>query len=202
MWENLVGRSRSFWKFFFPKARATFSDVMSDVSEDQWLFAINDVRPSLIRTEADETTYNLHVMLRFELEQAMLTDQIKAHDVQAAWNQRVKSYLGLTPPDDAHGCLQDIHWSGGSFGYFPTYALGNLYAAQFFEQARKDLGDLDAMFAKGDFMPLLGWLRSNIHHHGKRYTARQLVKRVTGSDLSAEPLIRHLERKAAEYYGA
>jgi carboxypeptidase Taq len=201
MWENLVGRSRAFWRFFFPKMRAAFGDVVKDVTEDQWLFAINDVRPSLIRTEADETTYNLHVMLRFELEQAMLRGDLDAHDVPAAWNDRMKSYFGLTPPDDARGCLQDIHWSGGSLGYFPTYSLGNLYAAQFFEQARKDLGDLDAMFARGEFAPLLNWLREKIHRHGKRYTAPQLVKRITGSDLSAEPLMRHLERNAREFYG-
>jgi carboxypeptidase Taq len=201
MWENLVGRSRSFWKHFFRKTKTAFGEVMSDIDEDRWMFAINDVRPSLIRTESDETTYNLHVMLRFELEQAMLMGQIKAHDLPGIWNERMKSYLGVAPPDDARGCLQDVHWSMGAIGYFPTYSLGNLYAAQFFEQARKDLGDLDAMFARGEFKPLLGWLREKIHRHGKRYTARQLVKRVTGDDLSAEPLLRHLERNAKEYYG-
>ena len=201
MWENLVGRSRAFWTYFFPKTRDTFGDVLNDVSESDWLFAINDVRPSLIRTESDETTYNLHIMLRFEIEQAMLTDQIKPHDVPAAWNDRMREFFNLTPPDDARGCLQDIHWSLGAFGYFPTYALGNLYAAQFFEQAKIDLGDLDALLAAGNFAPLLGWLREKIHRHGKRYTARQLIQRVTGKDLSAEPLLRHLRRKAAEYYG-
>jgi carboxypeptidase Taq len=200
MWENLVGRSGAFWTFFFPKTRDTFGEVIKDVGEKDWLFAINDVRPSLIRTEADETTYNLHIMLRFELEQAMLADQIKPHDVPAAWNDRMREFFDLTPPDDARGCLQDIHWSLGSFGYFPTYALGNLYAAQFFEQARSDLGDLDAMLAAGNFAPLLDWLREKIHRHGKRYTARQLIQRVTGKDLSAEPLLRHLRAKAAEYY--
>jgi carboxypeptidase Taq len=113
----------------------------------------------------------------------------------------MQHYLGLTPPDDARGCLQDIHWSSGGIGYFPTYTLGNLYAAQFFEQARKDLGDLDAQFARGEFQPLLTWLNENIHRHGRRYTARQLVKRVTGKDLSAEPLLSHLRRKASEFYG-
>jgi carboxypeptidase Taq len=201
MWENFVGRGGAFWKYFFPRTQQAFGDVMKDISPDQWLFAINDVRPSLIRTESDETTYNLHVMLRFEIEQAMLLDEIKAHDNPAAWNERMKNYLGVSPPDDAQGCLQDIHWSMGAIGYFPTYSLGNLYAAQFFEQARKDLGDLDGMFEKGEFLPLLGWLREKIHIHGKRYTAKQLIKRVTGSELSAEPLVRHLEKNAKAFYG-
>src|SRR5207245_878680 len=201
MWENLVGRSAAFWRFYFPKAKETFSDTLRDVSEEQWVFAINDVRPSLIRTESDEATYNLHILLRFELEQAMLSGDLSVADIPGAWNEKMRKYLGMTPPDDAKGCLQDVHWSGGAIGYFPTYTLGNLYAAQFFEQARKDLGDMDAQFARGDFAPLLGWLRKNIHSEGKRFTARQLVKRITGQELSAEPLLRHLRSKAAELYG-
>jgi carboxypeptidase Taq len=200
MWENLVGRSRSFWQFFLPKARQLLAGTLSGVSDDDWYFAINDVRPSLIRTEADEATYNLHVLLRFELEEAMLKGDLSPADLPGAWTEKMKKYLGITPPDDARGCLQDIHWSGGAIGYFPTYTLGNLYAAQFFEQARKDLGELDAQFARGEFAPLLAWLRKNIHRHGKRYLPRQLVKNVTGADLSAEPLLRHL-RKKAEVYG-
>ena len=201
MWENLVGRSRSFWRFFLPKTRAAFPDALNNVSEDDWYRAINDVRPSLIRTESDEATYNLHILLRFELEQAMISGDLAVADIPAAWNEKMKSYLGLVPPDAAKGVLQDIHWSGGAIGYFPTYTLGNMYAAQFFEQARKDLGDLDAMFARGEFAPLLGWLRQNIHSLGRRYTARQLVKKVTGKDLSAQPLLAYLNRKAAEVYG-
>lgn len=201
LWENLVGRSRPFWRFFFPKVQATFPDALKGVTEDQWVFAVNDVRPSFIRTEADEATYNLHVLLRFELEQALLTNDLTPADVPGAWNEKMKHYLGLTPPDDARGCLQDIHWSHGAIGYFPTYTLGNLYAAQFFEQASQDLGNLDEHLARGDCAPLLSWLRDKIHRHGKRYTARQLVRNVTGKDLSAEPLLRHLNRKASELYG-
>jgi carboxypeptidase Taq len=201
MWENLVGRSRSFWKFFFPKAKAAFGDTLKEIGEEQWYFAINDVRPSLIRTESDETTYNLHVLLRFELEQAMINGDLAINDIPAAWNERMKKYLGIVPPDDARGCLQDIHWSGGALGYFPTYTLGNLYAAQFFEQARKDVGDLDAQFARGDFAPLLEWLRKNIHTQGQKYSAAELVKNITGKELSAEPLLRHLRGKAKELYG-
>ena len=201
LWENFVGRSRSFWKHFFPKVKAAFPQAMSDVKEEDWYFAINDVRASLIRTDADEATYNLHVMLRFELEEAMLKGELAAREVPEAWNRKMRDYLGLTPPDDARGCLQDIHWSGGAIGYFPTYTLGNLYAAQFFEKARQDLGDLDAEFAKGDFAPLLHWLRQNIHRWGKTFRPRDLVKRVTGKEPSAEPLLRHLRQKA-ELYGS
>jgi carboxypeptidase Taq len=201
MWENLVGRSRAFWQHLFPKAKEVFGPTLADVSLDQWYFAVNDVRPSFIRVEADEVTYNLHIMLRFELEQQLINGTLSAKDVPAAWNERLKHYLGLTPKDDSVGCLQDIHWSAGLIGYFPTYALGNLYAAQFFEAAGRELGDLHAMFAKGEFAPLLNWLRTHIHRHGRRYTAPQLVKRVTGADLSPEPLLRHLTAKANELYG-
>jgi carboxypeptidase Taq len=200
MWENLVGRSRSFWAYYFPKAREAFPEALRDVSLEQFVFAVNDVRPSFIRTESDEATYNLHVLLRFELEQAMLSGDLSPKDVPGAWNERMRKYLGIAPPDDARGCLQDIHWSHGAIGYFPTYTLGNLYAAQFFEQARKDVGDLDARFAKGEFTPLLSWLRENVHRHGKRHSARELVQRVTGRDLSPEPLLRHLSTKARDLY--
>jgi carboxypeptidase Taq len=201
MWENLVGRSKSFWRLFLPKAKTVFPDPLAGVELDQWYFAINDVRPSLIRTESDETTYNLHIMLRFDLEHAMLAGNLTPADLPAAWNAKMREYFNLTPPDDTRGCLQDIHWSGGAIGYFPTYTLGNLYAAQFFEQARSDLGDLDAQFAKGEFAPLLGWLRENIHRPGKRYTAGQLAQRITGKPLESAPLLRHLRAKASELYG-
>ncbi len=200
MWENFVGRSRSFWKFFLPKAKMAFPHLDS-VDDDTFTFAINDVRPSLIRTESDEATYNLHVMLRFDLEQALLRGDVSTKDLPMVWNTRMARDLGVTPPNDAQGCLQDIHWAGGAIGYFPTYTLGNLYAAQFFEQARADLGDLDAMFARGEFAPLLGWLRKHIHEPGKTYTARELVQKVTGKSLTSDALMRHLSKKAADYYG-
>jgi carboxypeptidase Taq len=200
LWENFIGRGRSFWKFFLPRAQELFPQNLRGVSADEWYFAINDVRPSFIRTESDEATYNLHVLLRYELEQAMISGDLAVADVPGAWNETMRKYLGITPPDDARGCLQDIHWSGGAFGYFPTYTLGNLYAAQFFQQAHKDIGDLDARFAAGDFAPMLIWLRQNIHRHGQRYTASQLVQRVTGKPLSAQPLLDHLHRKALELY--
>ena len=200
MWENQVGRGRAFWKFFMPKARQAFPDSLRDVSEEDWHFAVNDIRPSLIRTEADEATYNLHVLLRFELEQSLLNRELPVTDLPAAWNEKMQRYLGIIPPDDARGCLQDIHWSGGAIGYFPTYTLGNLYAAQFFERATDDLGGVDADFAHGEFAPLLQWLRRNIHQHGRRYRASELVERTTGQPLSVEPLLRHLRHKA-ELFG-
>lgn len=199
MWENLVGRSKAFWTYFAPLAREHFA-TLKGVSDQDMMFAFNDVAPSFIRTESDEVTYNLHILLRFELETALLSRELDAKDLPEAWNAKMKQYLGITPPDDAKGCLQDVHWSCGLVGYFPTYTLGNLYSAQFFEQARKDLGDLDAMFAKGEYLPLLGWLRKNIHEHGKRYSARDLVKKVTGSDLSAAPLVSYLKKKVDTYY--
>ncbi len=201
LWENFVARSRSFWTYFLPQARELFPAQLQNVSSDDWYFAINDIRPSFIRTESDEATYNLHILIRYELEQSMLIGDVTPADIPAAWNEKMKKYLGLMPPDDARGCLQDVHWSHGAIGYFPTYTLGNLYAAQFFDQAKQDLGDIDAQFAAGDFAPLLGWLRKNIHQHGRRYTAKELVQRVTEKTLSAKPLLDHLNRKASELYG-
>lgn len=200
MWENLVGRSRAFWQHFFPAAKRTFAEALSDVGLDDFYFAVNDVQPSLIRVEADEVTYNLHIVVRFELEQALLSGDLTTADLPAAWNEKYEQYLGIQPPNDADGVLQDVHWSAGLFGYFPTYALGNLYAAQFFARASDELGDLDAQFARGDFRPLLEWLRSNIHRQGQRYTASELVQQVTGQPLSHQPLIRSLRAKFAPLY--
>lgn len=201
LWENLVGRSRPFWNYFFPVLKEVFADTLADVTEDQWHFAVNDIGPSFIRTEADEATYNLHVMLRFEIERALLSGDLPVADLPATWNARMHDYLGVTPPDDARGCLQDVHWSGGAIGYFPTYTLGNLYAAQFYEQAKQDIPGLEDGFTRGEFAPLLAWLRENVHRHGKTYSAGQLVQRVTGKPLSSEPLLRHLRVKASELYG-
>ncbi|MGI8905229.1 MAG: carboxypeptidase M32 [Candidatus Sumerlaeaceae bacterium] len=201
MWENLVGRARPFWHFMMPAVRAAFPAALASVSDEEWMFAINDIRPSLIRTESDETTYNLHIMIRFELEQALLHGDLSTADLPGAWNDKVESFLGLVPPTDAMGCLQDIHWSSGAIGYFPTYTLGNLIAAQLFETAKRNVADLEEGFGRGDFVPLLKWLRENVHQHGKRYSAGQLVQQATGASLSAAPLLRHLRTKAHEYYG-
>jgi carboxypeptidase Taq len=200
LWENQVGRSRPFWEHFFPRARQVFLDALSDVSLDQFVFAVNNVRPSFIRIEADEATYNMHIILRFELEQALLTGDLKPADVPAAWNEKFQKSFQLTPPSNALGCLQDIHWSMGGLGYFPTYTLGNLYAAQFMEQARQDLGDLDADFRRGEFGRLKGWLNEKIHRPGQRYRAADLCRRVTGKPLSHQPLLRYLRGKYSPLY--
>lgn len=200
MWENLVGRSRGFWEHFYEPLRQAFPDATSGVDLDTWLFAVNEAKPSLIRTESDEATYNLHIIVRFELEKAMIEGDLAAAELPAAWNEAYERIVGIAPPNDANGCLQDVHWSAGLFGYFPTYALGNLYAAQFFDQAEADLGDLEAAFASGDFEPLLNWLRERIHSVGQRLSASQLVERLTGKPLSHEPLMRRLREKFGPFY--
>ena len=201
LWENLVGRSRTFWEAYFPRAQSAFPRALRDVSLDTFYFAINEVRPSFIRVDADEATYNLHIMLRFELERALLEGDLKPGDVPGAWNERFRQLFGMIPPDDARGCLQDIHWSGGGIGYFPTYTLGNLYASQFFAQARKDLGDLDGQFRRGEFRALKDWLNGKIHRQGQRYRAAELVAAVTGEPLSPGFFLDHLRAKYGPLYG-
>jgi carboxypeptidase Taq len=201
MWENFVGRSRAFWEHFYPQAQAMFPDALPNVPLGDFHFAINDVRPSLIRTESDEVTYNLHILIRFELELALVNDKLKVADLPAAWNAKYREYLGIESPTDSDGVLQDVHWSGGAIGYFSTYSLGNLYAAQLFEAATRDLGDLHTMFRRGEFLPLREWLRKHIHSQGRRYPAAELARRVTGGPLSYYALLRHLRGKFGPLYG-
>jgi carboxypeptidase Taq len=200
MWENQVGRSRAFWEHFLPQAQKSFASL-KDASLDTFYGAINEVRPSLIRVDADEVTYNLHILIRFELERAMIEDDLQAADLPPAWNEKYQKYLGVMPPNDADGCLQDVHWSAGLFGYFPTYSLGNLYAGQFFAKANKDLGDLRAAFRRGEFKPLLDWLRNKIHRHGQRHTAAELAQNITGQPLSHASWIEQIRTKYGELYG-
>jgi carboxypeptidase Taq len=201
MWENFVGRGRAFWSHFYAPAQRAFPGALAEVSVDDFHAAINDVRPSFIRVESDEVTYNLHIMLRFELEQPLVSGDLQPADVPAAWNEKFTSYFGITPDNDANGCLQDIHWSGGGIGYFPTYALGNMYAAQFFDAARESLGDLDEQFARGEFAPLKEWLNENIHRRGRQHRANRLVEIVTGQSLSHAPLMKHLHARFDALYG-
>jgi carboxypeptidase Taq len=200
LWENQVGRGRPFWEHFFPRARQTFASLR-DVSLDDWLFAINDVQPSFIRVEADEATYNLHIVLRFEIEQALLSGDIAVADLPGAWNEKFRQLLGLKVESDAQGCLQDIHWSLGGLGYFPTYTLGNLYAAQLMETARRDLPGLEGDFRTGTFARLKDWLNEKVHRPGQRYRAGELCRRVTGRPLDHRPLIAYLRGKYAPLYG-
>lgn len=201
LWENLVGRSRPFWKRYGPVYREHFPEQLKGVSDDDLFRAINRVEPSLIRVEADECTYNLHVILRFEIEVGLIEGDLAVGDVPDAWNAKMKDLLGLDVPGDDRGCLQDIHWSHASMGYFPTYALGNLYAAQLGEKIREDLTDLDAQIEAGDFTPLLNWLREHIHHIGRRKLAQDIVEEATGQEATAEPFMRYLKSKYGEIYG-
>ena len=195
LWENLVGRSQAFWNHFYPALQARFPSPLHGVSVEAFHRAINRVRPTLIRVEADEATYNLHVMLRVELEIALLDGSVRTADLPEAWNARMQEYLGLTPPDDARGVLQDIHWSAGLFGYFATYTLGNVIAAQLWQQYARVEADRDAALARGEFAPLLGWLRRELHQHGRKFQPQELVKRITGSPIDPEPYLQYLESK-------
>jgi len=201
MWENFIGRSLPFWEKFYPEAVATFPASLGDVSLESFYGAINTVKPSLIRVEADEVTYNLHIILRFELEREMIGGRLPVAEIPEAWNEKVFDLLGIRPTNHADGCLQDIHWSMGAFGYFPTYALGNLYAAQFFASMRHAMPDMDGRIRRGNFAPLLEWLREHIHRHGQCHRASDLVKRVTGSPLSVKPFLSYVTAKFGPIYG-
>jgi len=201
MWENMVGRSKSFWIYYYPLLKNLFRESLSDVDLDDFYAAVNYVTPSYIRVEADEVTYNLHILLRFEIERALIKGDIKPADVAGEWNTRFEKYFGIKVDTDTNGCLQDVHWSSGLFGYFPTYCLGNIYSAQFFAKAKKEIPDLHKQFESGHFLTLREWLRENIHLHGKRYLAEDLCKKVTGEGLSHKPLMEYMNKKFSEIYG-
>lgn len=201
LWENLVGRSKSFWDYFFPIIKQAFPGTLADVSVADFHFAVNTVRPSLIRVEADEATYNLHIIVRFELEKALLEGDLSTQDLPHAWNQKYRDVVGISPDSDTDGVLQDVHWGAGLIGYFPTYSLGNIYGAQLYEAAERQLGDLQPMFLTGDFQPLLKWLQSNVHEHGQNLDPSKLIERATGAPPTSEPLIRSLTDRYAKLYG-
>jgi carboxypeptidase Taq len=196
-WENLVGRSRPFWRWFYPRLQEAFPAQLGSVTEETFYRAINNVRPSLIRIDADEVTYNLHILLRFELEQDLIDNRLAVTDLPEAWNARMHDYLGVDVPDDAHGVLQDMHWAAGSFGCFPTYALGNVISVQIWERALEDLGDLDDRFERGEFGDLREWLREHLYRLGAKFTPQETVERVTGSRIDAKPYLRYLREKLA-----
>jgi carboxypeptidase Taq len=201
LWENVVGRSLPFWQAFAPVAARLFPGQLRGVTAEQLWRAVNQVERSLIRVEADELTYNLHVTVRFEVERALVRGDLPLADVPVAWNETMRRLLGVTPANDSEGCLQDIHWSMGAIGYFPTYTLGNLYAAQLFEAAQREIAGLDASIARGELLPLRDWLRTKVHAHGRRYQAKELVERATGAPPTAEPFLRHLKTKFSAIYG-
>jgi carboxypeptidase Taq len=195
LWENLVGRSHGFWRHFYPRLKSVFHEALHDISLETFRRVVNRVEPGPVRGRADEVSYGLHIVIRSELEQAMLAGDLPAADLPGAWNEAYRRYLGVTPKNDAEGCLQDGHWSEGMIGYFPTYTLGDLYAAQLFARAERDLGDLDEAFAAGDFTGLLGWLRDRVHRHGQRWSAEGLVEKATGMPPSPVALLASLRRR-------
>lgn len=201
LWENLVGRSRAFWVYFYPRLQAAFPEQFGSVTMETFYRAINKIHPSLIRVEADEATYNLHIILRFELEQEIFSGKVNLADLPALWNERMMQYLGIDVPDNALGVLQDIHWSSGQFGYFPTYSLGNIIACQIWEKARAALPDLDAQFESGNFQPLREWLRQNLHRYGRKFTPQDTLQRVVGSGIDVKPYIVYLRHKIHDVYG-
>jgi carboxypeptidase Taq len=195
LWENYVGRSHGFWRHFYPQLQSTFHDALHDISLETFRRGVNRVSPGLIRVQADELTYNLHIMIRFELERSLLSGDLLATDLPGAWNELYEQRLGITPKDDATGCLQDIHWADALIGYFPTYTLGNVYAAQLFAAAESALGSLEEAFAEGEFRTLRTWLGENVHRHGKHYKAAEIIERVTGSAPDPSALIESLSRR-------
>ena len=200
IWENQVARGRAFWRFFEPRYRELFAEPLQAVTSEALYLAVNEVAPTLIRTEADEATYNLHIILRFELEKRLFAGTLAVRELPAAWDALMQQLLGLTPPDHRQGVLQDVHWSGGSFGYFPSYGLGNMIAAQLWYRALADLPGLEDDFARGDFSRLLGWLRRNVHERGRRLDTLELVPAVTGAPLSPQPLLRYLRERYLPLY--
>lgn len=201
LWENQIGRSRPFWAHYFPVVRERFPQALEDVSLDELYAAVNYVEPSLVRVESDEVTYNLHILVRFELELAMVAGDLAPADLPGAWNEKMEKYLGITPPSDADGCLQDIHWSWGAVGYFPTYSLGNLWSAQLMAAYEAAHPTVWEDVQKGDFAPLLGWLRENVHRHGFVRSAQETVEAVTGAPLKVVPFLDYLRSKYRALYG-
>jgi carboxypeptidase Taq len=201
LWENLVGRSKAFWEWYYPKFQKRFPAQAGGVSLDDFYKAVNKVEPSLIRVEADEATYNLHIMLRLEIEIGLLEGEFKVKELPEVWNTRFKKYLGITPKNDAEGVLQDVHWSFGLFGYFSTYALGNLISLQIWEKVNSEIPNLEDQIRAGDFTALLSWLQDKVYRHGKKFEPQELVERVTGSKIDGGPYIKYLNKKFGEIYG-
>lgn len=199
-WENVVGRSRPFWEHVYPRFRSTFPEQTKDVDLDEFYRAVNKVEPSLIRVEADEVTYSLHIILRFELEQQMVTKSISVKDLPDAWRSTTKELLGIEPKTDAEGVLQDIHWSMGGIGYFPTYALGNVYGLQIVSAMKQDLTEFDARLRAGDLAPVKQWLDERIHRHGRAKLPKELCREITGAELSARHFLEYVRSKYREIY--
>ena len=201
LWENNVGRSKAFWTYFFPLLQEHFPSQLGAVPLDAFYAALNTVKPSLIRVEADEVTYNLHILVRFEIELALIEKRVEVKDLPGLWREKMQEYLGIVPERDSEGVLQDVHWSLGALGYFPTYTLGNLYASMFFQQARQDIPALETDIQRGHLLSLKAWLNHNIHQYGRQYSATDLLHRITGCELSVEPFLSYLRAKIGDIYG-
>jgi carboxypeptidase Taq len=201
MWENLVGRSRHFWRHFYPELQQAFPGKLGGVELEAWYRAVNKVQPSLIRIESDEATYNMHIILRFELEQDVLDGDVAIEDAPEAWNARMNAYLGVDVPDDARGILQDMHWSAGYIGYFATYSLGNIVSVQLWERILAEIPDLDEQMEAAEFSALREWLRENVHRHGRKFRSSELLQRVVGSPIDSGPYLKYLRAKLGEIYG-
>lgn len=197
--ENMVGRSLKFWSYFYDDLKQHFPQL-EEVSLEDFHRAINTVEPSFIRVEADELTYNLHIMVRYEIEKGLMSGELEVKDLPRIWNEKMEEYLGIVPPTDSLGVLQDVHWSFGGFGYFPSYSLGNLYAAQILKTIEKELPNFDQLIANGEFMVIRNWLKDNIHQYGSLYTPNELIVKVTGEELNAQYLVDYLEQKYAQIY--
>ncbi|MNO68831.1 putative metalloprotease YpwA [compost metagenome] len=200
-WENFIGRGRSFWETYYGDLQQHFPEQLNGVTADEFYRAINIVENSLIRIEADELTYNLHVIIRYEIEKMIFNEGLKVSELPKVWNEKYEAYLGITPPNDSAGVLQDVHWSGGSFGYFPSYALGNMYAAQFAHTIRKEIPEFDNLIKEGNFTPIREWLTDKIYKYGKSLKPAEIIKNVTGEELNPDYLADYLEQKYKEIYG-
>jgi len=197
LWENLVGRSLPFWRFFYPQLQEHFPEALGDVDLDEWFASVNWVHPSFIRVEADEATYNLHVILRFELEQELLSGDVGLDELPEVWNDRMQRYLGVEPPELRLGVLQDMHWAAGHIGYFATYALGNVISAQIWERVKQELPNVEDGFADGEFGPLREWLTENLYRHGRKFTPKETLERLVGGPIDPDPYLRYLSGKLA-----
>lgn len=198
LWENHVGKGRPFWRYLYPELQARFPEPFTKISLEEFLAILNRVAPSLIRTESDEVTYNLHIMVRFELEKALIEGTLAVEDLPSAWNKKIKDYLGIEVPNDRLGVLQDVHWSMGAFGYFPTYTLGNLYAAQLYQAAQQQVSEMEAEMKQGNFSPLRNWLKTKVYQRGKWFTADELIKDISAEPLNAVHFKNHLMSKYVE----
>jgi carboxypeptidase Taq len=200
LWENLVGRSKEFWSFFYPSAQMLFPEILGNVSMNDFYRGINKVEPSMIRVEADEATYNMHIMLRLEIEMGLMEGTMQVADLPEIWNSKMQDYLGITPKNDAEGVLQDVHWSGGMIGYFSTYALGNLASVQLWDKMVEENPNVPDEIAQGKFDTILGWMREHIHQYGSKYEPQELMVKATGSKITPEPYIQYLKTKYGEIY--